>query len=352
MYRPLWAAVEAFWSERLPAGRPAWRALVISTTGGSTLVAFKLHHSAADGISALTLLEHVFGANRPERPPASRAQTVGPPRNQRFSDTVTLTLISAGQLLRGLASLAAQGTAPSNPLTRRPTSDGHQLVAWTCPAGGLRDRARALRVHPPELWLAVVGGCARGSPAARPGAARARPAHHGLGHVATPATGPGVRQLDRHGRPRSAAVGDARGRAGPRSSPPGSAASWPGVSRGPVRRPCGWRKPFRAACRGRSRAPSTVGASSGLPPPTCPDREDLVRSSGHRYGPYFPCCRWPPAPPSRSAPPTSGDQVCFTLHLDPALGLSTATVRAALQRAWDQTTQPDLEPVPARTGTG
>ena len=349
--RDLWAAVEAFWSERLPAGRPAWRALVVSTTGGSTLVAFKLHHSAADGISALTLLEHVFGADRPERPPASRAQTAGRPRSQRLSDAVTSTLRSAGQLFRGLASLAAQGTAPPHPLTRRPASDGHQLVAWTCPAGGLRARARALRVHPPELWLAVVAtalGDLLPPDLVPPGhdlrtmvSVTLRPPR--LDRVFGNWTGTVALDLPLSVMPvaeRASVISSRLRRQLARGEPRAGAAAL----RMAEALPGGLPKVFARAVYGRRFFAVTAAY---LPGPRGP--RTLVGTPVRAVFPVLPLA---PGAPVAVGATTSGDQVCLTLHLDPALGLSTANVRAALQRAWDQSTQPDLEPAPARTGTG
>lgn len=342
-----WAAVEGFWSEPLPRGRPAWQARLVSTAGGATLVAFKLHHSVADGISALTVLEHIFEADRPHM---STSKPAGAPPRRRISAAVVSGLTSSSQLLRGLVSLAAHGTAPQHPMTRPPASGGHQLVPWTCSVGGLRDRARTLRVHPQELWLAVLAtalGDLLRPDLAQPGhdlrtmvSVTLRPPR--LDRVFGNWTGTLALDLPLSPMPisqRTSLISARLRRQLTRGEP------WAGAAalRVAGSLPAGLPRAFARAVYGRR----FFGAAAAY----LPGPRGARRLVGAPVQAVFPVLPLAPGAPVAVGATTSGGRVCVGLHLDPALGLSTAEVRAALQRAWDQTTEPGLEPVHALAGT-
>jgi diacylglycerol O-acyltransferase len=146
------AVAGRFWADPLPRDRPAWQALLIrapdnggpAAPGGSPprrpLVAFKIHHAVADGISALTVLDHLFCA--PAAEPAVPAAGSTPPASLRT-------------VARGLLSLAAQGRAPRQPLSRAPGPD-RQITGWTVPVAQFRNHAIAFDARPHELMFTLA----------------------------------------------------------------------------------------------------------------------------------------------------------------------------------------------------
>ena len=345
-----WAAVETFWSEPLPAGRPAWQARLVCTAGGPTLVAFKLHHSVADGISALTVLEHVFGADRPARPTVA-----GHPARLGFATTVTSGIRSLSQLLRGLVSLAAHGPAPQHAMTRpamipQPVGSGHQLVPWTCSVAELRARARVLRVHPQELWLAVLAtalGDLLGPDLIHPGrdlrtmvSVTLRPPR--LDRVFGNWTGTvaldlplGPMPISRRARLISTRLRRQLARGEPRAG--ASALRVAGAL------PGGWPRAFARTVYGRR----FFGAAAAFLPGPRGARQ-LV---GVPVRAVFPVLPLAPGAPIAVGATTSADQVCVGLHLDRALDLRTSEVQTAWQRAWELTGVLRTEPRYALTGT-
>jgi len=148
-------AVDRFLSTPLPAGRPAWGMLLVhGHDGGNALLALKMLHAQADGVSALSLLDRVFtpapddrlperGGSVPERARRSPARTPGTPG--RFA-----------RLATGLWSLATRGRPPRHPVNVATAGAGRTFVRVCLPADEVRAVARALHARPHELVLAVL----------------------------------------------------------------------------------------------------------------------------------------------------------------------------------------------------
>jgi diacylglycerol O-acyltransferase / wax synthase len=152
----LLAAVTAFLSEPLPDDGPAWCAgLIQDPETARTLVAIKLHHSVADGLAALPILDRVFGGNTAAGF-ASSAPAIAKPRQAMDWEPFATRLRSWARMVSGVASLAAHAPARRQPLTRGPVSQRRVLVAWDAPRTDFLSAARRLRVRPHELALGLM----------------------------------------------------------------------------------------------------------------------------------------------------------------------------------------------------
>jgi UDP-N-acetylglucosamine:LPS N-acetylglucosamine transferase len=138
------SAVTAFWSEPLPDNGPAWAAgLVQDAETGRSLVAIKLHHSMADGVAALPILDRLFGGDTTPESLVSRERSA-------------TWLRGPFRIVTGLASLAAHGLAHRQPLTDRSVGQHRVLVTWDAPCVEFLAAARRLGVRPHELALGLM----------------------------------------------------------------------------------------------------------------------------------------------------------------------------------------------------
>ncbi len=147
--------VDRFLSTPLPAGRPPWRMLLVhGHDGGRALLALKMLHAQADGVSALSLLDRVLtpapddrlperGGAVPERARRAPASTPGSPG--RFA-----------RLSSGLWSLATRGRPPRHPVNVGAVGGGRTFVRASLPGDAVREVARALHARPHELVIAVL----------------------------------------------------------------------------------------------------------------------------------------------------------------------------------------------------
>ena len=143
-------------SEPLPNEGPAWCAgLIQDPETGRTLVAIKLHHSVADGLAALPILDRVFGGNTAAGF-ASSAPAIAKPRQAKDREPFATRLRTWSGMISGVASLAAHAPARHQPLTGGPVSQRRVLVAWDAPRTDFLSAARRLRVRPHELALGLM----------------------------------------------------------------------------------------------------------------------------------------------------------------------------------------------------
>ena len=150
----LWQVMGRLWSEPLRAGRPAWamqlaRRRPPAGPRSPVLLGVKLHHSQGDGISALGLMDRLLDV-RPGDPLTERR----PPTRElqgRFRPWL---------LTRGLASLAARGTAPHHPLNAGALGMGRDVVGVPLPWDRLRRMAGASAVRPHEVVIALLADAA------------------------------------------------------------------------------------------------------------------------------------------------------------------------------------------------
>lgn len=147
--------VDRFWSTPLPLDRPAWQMLLVhGHDEGRALLAVKMLHAQADGVSALGLLDRLLTAapddRLPERGGGAPGRTRGPASTTRRSPGLAL------RLTRGLWSLATRGRPPRHPLNAGSVGPGRTFVRATLPADALRETARALRARPHELVFSIL----------------------------------------------------------------------------------------------------------------------------------------------------------------------------------------------------
>ncbi len=155
-HQRLLAAVTAFLSEPLPNDGPAWCAgLIQDPVTGRSLLAIKLHHSVADGLAALPILDRVFGGNTAAGF-ASSAPAIAKPRQAMDREPFATRLRSWARMVSGVASLAAHAPARRQPLTGGPVSQRRVIVAWDAPRADFLSAARRLRVRPHELALGLM----------------------------------------------------------------------------------------------------------------------------------------------------------------------------------------------------
>jgi WS/DGAT/MGAT family acyltransferase len=166
------AAVDEFWSEPLPPGRPPWHMrLVTGAPDGGTVLAAKLHHCLGDGLSVIGTLARLLdpvpsgsgedayppsgsgnGDLRPGRP--GDAPRDGPAG--RWADGTAARRRRPWRTLRGLVLLAVSRRAPRTAINRPLVTPRRRMVATTLPAAEVGRVARELRAHPSELTCALV----------------------------------------------------------------------------------------------------------------------------------------------------------------------------------------------------
>ncbi|MBO0890687.1 MAG: DUF1298 domain-containing protein [Acidothermales bacterium] len=137
-------AVDAFWSERMDHDRPPWRMLVVrGLPGGVALVAMRVHHALADGLSAIGTLERLLDLGEPtragtasERPPARRP--------------------SVRLVARGLWHYAISGFAPPSRLNGRLESLERTVATASVPTARLRATAAGLGTRTSTLVVTAV----------------------------------------------------------------------------------------------------------------------------------------------------------------------------------------------------
>ena len=144
----LWRCVGDFWSRRLPPGRPAWEMLLVRRPDGRALLAVKMHHCQADGISALGLLDRLI------EPEPDDALTERRPVGSRATARMRAGLPLA--VARGLAALAARGSAPRHPLNQGPVGPLRDLVGVPLPWSEVRALAGQHGLRPHEAVVALV----------------------------------------------------------------------------------------------------------------------------------------------------------------------------------------------------
>lgn len=140
----MWAAASRLWHEPLPEGRPGWAMRVVrSPDADYSLVAIKLHHSHADGISAIGLFDRLLEPDADD------------PLVEHRPSTVPAQRLRPSRVITGLVSLAARGTAPRHRLNDvdqpRP-----QVVGIPLPWADVRRAAARLDVRPHELLVGVL----------------------------------------------------------------------------------------------------------------------------------------------------------------------------------------------------
>ncbi|MFC3502514.1 wax ester/triacylglycerol synthase domain-containing protein [Micromonospora krabiensis] len=179
------AVIDAFWSDPLPLNRPPWRmVLVRGLPDGHTRLAVKMHHSLGDGLSVIAVLQRLIdmdepaGAAREAVPPRGTARPtatrLGNAPERAGLDRTREAARLVGRTIRGLARLAAQGSAPRTPLNRPLASPRRRLVTATLPAPDVLRAARACHAHASELMLALTAGAlATAHPAPAPDRLRA-----------------------------------------------------------------------------------------------------------------------------------------------------------------------------------
>ncbi len=153
--------VSDFWSETMPPDRPGWHMILVrGQASGRSVMAVKLHHSQGDGVSALGLLDRLLDT----APDDDLADRQGAPAPEAAADRPatrrTDALRAAGtlgwRLVRGLASLARNGTAPRHAVNHPIRNLRRRLTFIPIPADRMRQVARAHDARPYELMLAVA----------------------------------------------------------------------------------------------------------------------------------------------------------------------------------------------------
>lgn len=141
-------AVDAFWSERMGHDRPAWRMLVVrGLAGGESVVAMKMHHALADGLSAIGTLERLLDLGEPV--PNGPAGDRTPARSRSQSPGARL-------VARGLWHYAMSGFAPRSRLNGRIESLRRSVTTASVATARLRTTASALGVRTSTLVVTAV----------------------------------------------------------------------------------------------------------------------------------------------------------------------------------------------------
>jgi hypothetical protein len=141
-----WDAAGDFFARAMPAGRPAWQMrLVRAGSDPHSLFAIKMHHSQADGISALGLLDRLLDAADDDPLPERR------PLPTDSGDHNQVRVIG-----RGLLALASRGFAPRHPLGAMPLSGGRQLIPASLPWSAVRALARRCEASVTEAAIALA----------------------------------------------------------------------------------------------------------------------------------------------------------------------------------------------------
>lgn len=145
--------VDRFWSEPLPSDRPAWQMLLVRRDDGRALLAVKMLHAQADGVSALGLLDRLLDPAPDDRLPERGGRTAAAAR-RRASGSRAARRVSRFAL--GLCSLATRGRPPWHRLNAGQVGGGRTFVRASMPGERVRDAARALHAHPHELVFSIL----------------------------------------------------------------------------------------------------------------------------------------------------------------------------------------------------
>jgi hypothetical protein len=140
------AALDDVWSTPLDPDLPAWRfALVHQDSAPRAVLAVEMHHSLADGVSALALLDRLLDPS-PDDPLTERR-----PARSGHGRTVGVSGIA-----QGLWHLATRGPVPRHPVRDVGASPRRQLVRVPMPLEQLRSLAERFDARPHEIVLALV----------------------------------------------------------------------------------------------------------------------------------------------------------------------------------------------------
>jgi WS/DGAT/MGAT family acyltransferase len=146
------AALDAFWSQRLPADLPPWQILVLTgRPDGQSIVAMKLHHAFGDGVSAMALLRRLTQAEDISDDEGLRRTRLTPVTRPAMA-----RIRSAGLVARGLWRLARAGQAPADEINRPMASAERRLVLVDLPEARVRRAAHRYGVRVSELILALA----------------------------------------------------------------------------------------------------------------------------------------------------------------------------------------------------
>jgi diacylglycerol O-acyltransferase len=151
-------AVREFFSTPVPLDRPPWQLEVgHDADTGRTAILVKLHHSLGDGLAVTaTLLNLLCDQDKPRIQRAARSHShLGEPAKYAAQCAVTRWR-RAGQVVRGLVSLARAGGAPAGGAVGRSTA-AREYALVELPAGSVRATAREHGVGTTALLLALVG---------------------------------------------------------------------------------------------------------------------------------------------------------------------------------------------------
>ncbi len=161
-------AVRAFFTAAVRTDRPPWELLALQDEdSGYTAILAKLHHALGDGVVVTTTLTHLLrdDATPDPRAPAPNPKQTGTRRAAALARTF-------GTGVRGLASLAAAGSAPQSSLDG--ASSAERRFGFTqLPSVDARESARRHGVRTSVLLVTVMaealhrllddsGGTARG----------------------------------------------------------------------------------------------------------------------------------------------------------------------------------------------
>ncbi|MGI5241912.1 wax ester/triacylglycerol synthase domain-containing protein [Dactylosporangium sp. CA-139066] len=153
------AAVDEFWSGPLPRDGPPWRVLVLTGLPlGQTRLVVAMHHSLADGLSAVRALQRLLTDAAEARAPATTRRAMPAARP---GATLPDWLRRGRTVWGGLARLAGSGTAPATAWNRSASSGGRRLLRATVATADLARLARLCRAHPSEVACAVVSEAVR-----------------------------------------------------------------------------------------------------------------------------------------------------------------------------------------------
>jgi hypothetical protein len=149
---PMLAAITTFWTRPLAEDGALFSGgLAQDSDTGRSLVALKMHHSVADGLGSLSMLEQLFDAV--PAPPGSAA----PPGNGHHErQTRAVRRQRPLPVLSGLLALASRGFASAQPLAGRPVGASRVFVTWDVPTSAFLSAARRLDVRPHVLALGLL----------------------------------------------------------------------------------------------------------------------------------------------------------------------------------------------------
>ncbi|HEX5512668.1 MAG TPA: WS/DGAT domain-containing protein, partial [Actinomycetales bacterium] len=140
------AALDDFWSTPMDPDLPAWRyGLVHQDSPPRAVLAVEMHHSQADGVSALGLLDRLLDP-APDDPLTERQP--GPHGRRRTA--------GVRHIAKGLWHLATRGPVPRHPLRDVEGSGRRQLARVPIPLEQLRALAGRFDARPHEIVLALV----------------------------------------------------------------------------------------------------------------------------------------------------------------------------------------------------